>query len=88
MKKKHVLLIFTVIFLLNAATTSENCITGYACKINPENITEKNQKSEGLIPKMIDEVIKKEKQNINIYNTEKNNIQITTHKNIKTEKQN
>jgi len=88
MKKKNIFLIFTVIFLLNTITTTENCITGYACKINPENITEENKKSDGLIHKMIDDIMKKEKHDINIHNIKNNNIPNNTGKNMKIQKQN
>ena len=86
MKKKIAISIFTVIFLTAAATT-ETCITGYACKINPESTAEENRKSNGLFPKIIDNILKNEKQNLNNFEIKKN-IEKNTDKNIKIEKQN
>lgn len=70
MKKKSIFLIITTLFFMNTVTTTENCITGFACKIN--QIDGEKEQHKSVIQKEIQNSIEKDKHNQNM--TEENKI--------------
>jgi len=68
MNKIYFILALLVFCVVNSAVATENCITGYACKINMDKTTQENNKliNNKPISEKINDIFKKETKDLKI----------------------
>ena len=68
MNKRYFISTLLVFYIVNIAVATENCITGYACKINVDKTTRENNKliNNKPISEKINDIFKKETKDLKI----------------------
>jgi len=78
MIKKYFILALSVFCFINLAFATENCVTGYACKINNNETIQNNDllNENKSIQEKINEIFKNKTNNLEINNTKQNKINL------------